>query len=282
MAAENLVGPSRHKRRRLLTIGDNIDSRTSLNIDPVSSSEGASALVSTNPSVARTGKGSNEKPRHNREDESLLPGCIKPGPNDVLCGRGGGTNTHSGNVRFRELVSEHKRRYLAATKVNKPKVAREVVAIWRATSDPPGRFLARTGESRKNGSVSRETKDNGKTTKNEKASAIWHDIGDKKARIKCSQCLRERSPEVMPFVKKLQAQRPIASFIEIQSKPQSEAQRWIQLAKQAVTIEARAVACFKLLEEWGKTKDNISHSYTAVNVAWAVACIRQWEDLGKR
>lgn len=99
---------------------------------------------------------------------------------------GGGTNNHIGNIRFRQLVNEHKLRYLAASKVDKPKVAMEVVQIWRAL-DPPGRYLTKTDASQGDDS-------------------LWHDVGDKKAREKASQCLRERTPDVMPFVKQLQEQ----------------------------------------------------------------------------
>ena len=64
-----------------------------------------------------------------------------PGPNDVLCGRGGGANNHEGNIRFRKMVAEQKRRYLTADKRDKPQVARDIVQMWRE-QDPPGRFLA--------------------------------------------------------------------------------------------------------------------------------------------
>jgi hypothetical protein len=106
-----------------------------------------------------------------------------PGLNDVMCGRGGGTNNHIGNVRFRQLVNGHKLRYLAATKVEKPMVAREVVQIWRNLT-PPGRFLAQD--------------------KRQGDNAYWNDIGNKKAREKASQCLRERTADVIPFVKQLE------------------------------------------------------------------------------
>jgi len=113
-----------------------------------------------------------------------------PGVNDVMCGRGGGTNNHIGNIRFRQLVNGHKLRYLAATKSEKPMVSKEVVTIWRGLQ-PPGRFL-----------MQEKTKgDTGTAT-----TGKWYDIGDKKAREKASQCLRERTPEVIPFVKKLDLQ----------------------------------------------------------------------------
>jgi hypothetical protein len=92
------------------------------------------------------------------------------------------------------MVNEHKLRYLAASKVEKPKVAREVVQLWRA-QNPPGRFLTRKDDSRKGpGSVKAE-------------GNIWFDVGDKKAREKASQCLRERTPDVIPFVREMQRQQ---------------------------------------------------------------------------
>jgi hypothetical protein len=103
-----------------------------------------------------------------------------------LLASGGGTNNHIGNIRFRQLVNEHKFRYLAASKIDKPRVAMEVVHLWRSL-DPPGRYLTKTDPSQGDDS-------------------LWHDVGDKKAREKASQCLRERTPDVIPFVKQLQEQ----------------------------------------------------------------------------
>jgi hypothetical protein len=101
----------------------------------------------------------------------------EPGINDVLCGRGGGTNNHIGNRRFRMLVNEHKPRYFAAGKLDKPKVAREVMLMWRK-QEPPGRFLIKDANYK-----------------------LWSDVGDQKAREKASQCLRERRTpcDVLPF-----------------------------------------------------------------------------------
>lgn len=112
-----------------------------------------------------------------------LEGIEFPGSNDVMMGRGGGTNTHIGNIRFRQLVHEHKRKYIMAHKTEKPKVAWAVVQTWRAL-DPPGRFLA--GSDPEMGDDS-----------------YWHDVGDKEARKKASQCLRERTPDVLPILKSL-------------------------------------------------------------------------------
>jgi hypothetical protein len=91
--------------------------------------------------------------------------------NDILCGRGGLTNHHKGNKRFRDIVALHRPDYVRAAKVHKPNVARMIVKAIR-NSDPPGRFL----------------KKDSKTTK-------WYDIGDKRAAEKASQALREKSLE---------------------------------------------------------------------------------------
>lgn len=93
-------------------------------------------------------------------------------PHDVLCGRGGGTNNHNGNEKFRELVNQQKVLYLHSSKRDKPFVSRGIVRAVRA-QNPPGRFLQ----------------------KDEK-TGFWYDIGDQKAREKTSQALREGAPEI--------------------------------------------------------------------------------------
>jgi hypothetical protein len=99
-----------------------------------------------------------------------LTGIAEPGANDVLCGRGGASNNHIGNRRFRMLVNEHRMRYKNSCKLDKPKVAREIMIIWR-NQTPPGRFLCKVA-----------------------GTKLWNDVGDQKAREKASQCLRERDP----------------------------------------------------------------------------------------
>eukprot|EP00548_Thalassiothrix_antarctica_P020538 CAMPEP_0194196242 /NCGR_PEP_ID=MMETSP0154-20130528/76563_1 /TAXON_ID=1049557 /ORGANISM="Thalassiothrix antarctica, Strain L6-D1" /LENGTH=466 /DNA_ID=CAMNT_0038920825 /DNA_START=27 /DNA_END=1427 /DNA_ORIENTATION=- len=91
--------------------------------------------------------------------------------NDILCGRGGMTNHHKGNKRFRDIVTLHRPDYVRANKVNKPAVARMIIKAIRS-GDPPGRFLKKDGT-------------NGK----------WFDIGDRRAAEKASQALREKTPE---------------------------------------------------------------------------------------
>lgn len=93
-------------------------------------------------------------------------------PHDVLCGRGGGTNNHNGNEKFRELVTQQKVLYLHSSKRDKPFVSRGIVRAVRA-QNPPGRFLQK-----------------------DELTGLWYDIGDQKAREKTSQALREGAPEI--------------------------------------------------------------------------------------
>ena len=93
--------------------------------------------------------------------------------NDVLCGRGGLTNHHPGNIFFRNLVRTRQDEYLRASKRDKANVAKDIVDIIR-NQEPPGRFLKKVSEN----------------------SNTWAEIGDRKAREKTSQALREGAPEL--------------------------------------------------------------------------------------
>jgi hypothetical protein len=96
------------------------------------------------------------------------------------------------------VVHKHKLRYLLASKIDKPQVAREVVQLWRSLN-PPGRFLARKDDSRK-GRGSVKDQDN-----------IWFDVGDSKAREKASQCLRERITNLLPVVNEMKRQQDLST-----------------------------------------------------------------------
>lgn len=91
--------------------------------------------------------------------------------NDVLSGRGGESNHHTGNVRYRNLVKAMQLEYLSAKRRDKPLIARKIVEIIRS-GNPPGRFLKRNGEGN------------------------WEEISVTKAREKTSQALRENAPEI--------------------------------------------------------------------------------------
>jgi len=82
-----------------------------------------------------------------------------PTPSDVLFGRGGMTNSHIGNKRFRDVIALHRPDYIKAIKNDKPNVARRIVRAIR-TSDPPGRFLKKCEDGK------------------------WRDVGDKVAAVR--------------------------------------------------------------------------------------------------
>lgn len=60
--------------------------------------------------------------------------------NDVLFGRGGLTNMHPGNRRFREIILLYRPDYVQAIKIEKPNVARKIVRAIRY-GKKKGRFL---------------------------------------------------------------------------------------------------------------------------------------------
>ncbi len=87
---------------------------------------------------------------------------------DVLCGRGGGTNHHTGNNHWRALVAANKRLYISLPKKQKNLVAKSIVHAIRSQRPCGGRFLQKDGTNK-----------------------VWNDIGDIKAVEKTSQALRE-------------------------------------------------------------------------------------------
>lgn len=88
---------------------------------------------------------------------------------DVLCGRGGETNHHSGNVKYRSLVKRYQPLYIMSKRRDKPLIASKIVRLVRYMG---GRFL-------------RKDKSN-----------TWRDVGNTKAREKTSQALREGAPDL--------------------------------------------------------------------------------------
>jgi len=101
----------------------------------------------------------------------------KPHPHDVLSGRGGGINSHSGNKAFRTWVRERKEDYnLAITKLEKAQVAHHVMELVR-NQDPPGRFLQRDPNS-------------------SPGCSWWQEVDSNRALAKTSQALREGAPQI--------------------------------------------------------------------------------------
>jgi len=106
-----------------------------------------------------------------------LQGIEEPHENDVLCGRGGGTNNHLGNKRYRDLVKENNPNYAMAARIEKGPIVAAMVHSWRTTQDPPGRFLKKSVDN------------------------LWEDVGDKVAKEKTSQLFREIKAQGMRLKK---------------------------------------------------------------------------------
>lgn len=98
-------------------------------------------------------------------DQAIYESLADVNGYDVLCGRGGGTNSQIGNRRFRKLVQEFQPTYLMAKRKEKPLLARTIVLIIRKRG---GHFLK----------------------KNEDTGELF-EVGDTKAEAKTSQALRE-------------------------------------------------------------------------------------------
>lgn len=117
-----------------------------------------------------------------------LSGIRKPGNNDCLTGRGGGTNFHPGNIKYRTFVEDNKAGYRSATRNAKSTMSMKLVHDWRS-QDPPGRFL-RINE----------------------FTGLWEDVGDEESRIKCSQALREKKVSKLAFDPNVYASRAANSI----------------------------------------------------------------------
>jgi hypothetical protein len=112
---------------------------------------------------------SDQTPDHSDHPLRDIP---EPHPHDVLCGRGGGTNSFIGNQHWRMLVQSNKELYLALPKRQKMLLSLSIVQSIRS-QDPPGRFLQKDAETN-----------------------LWFDVGDQKAQEKTSQALREGAPGI--------------------------------------------------------------------------------------
>jgi hypothetical protein len=118
------------------------------------------------------------------------------GPNDVLLGRGGATNHHIGNKRYRAIVAESQEVYLAAKKKEKVVIAEAIVARVHQNG---GRFLTR-------GSGSDE----------------WVLVPTKRSIAKTSQALREGLDVRNHTVRARKMYRPYNASTTGDSEPQKQ------------------------------------------------------------
>lgn len=114
-------------------------------------------------------EGPRQKKLRTEESHSSKVGTLTYSDQDVLSGRGGGTNLHVGNRIYRNLILSHRETYESVAKAKKPSISRKIVQMIR---DSGGRFL-------------RKDKD-----------GLYYDIGDNSAREKTSQALRHRTFEM--------------------------------------------------------------------------------------
>jgi hypothetical protein len=107
--------------------------------------------------------------------------------NDVLCGRGGATNNHPGNIWYRKLVADYQAEYLVAKKKTKANIARRIVAAIMVSG---GRFL-----------------------KHNDQSDVWVEVPIKKATEKTSQALREGLDVQHKTLRPMKTGRPSSEFL---------------------------------------------------------------------
>lgn len=115
-----------------------------------------------------------------------------PTADDVILGRGGRSNRHDGNRKFREEVNHRKADYAAAVKRDKAAIAEEIVKKLRARGV---RFLKQIERGN---------------------DSSWEDVGDATAKQKTSQALRE-NPEKEAQRKRLRLEASSSGDSQTQS-----------------------------------------------------------------
>lgn len=98
-----------------------------------------------------------------------FPKDFKPGPHDVLVGRGKKYYQHSGNIHFRKLVASKVDMYLASSnRREKTDILKSIVSSVRQKSGANGGFL-----------------------KQDHKTGLWFEVGDFLARERTSQAFRD-------------------------------------------------------------------------------------------
>jgi hypothetical protein len=81
---------------------------------------------------------------------ALLPAGFVPGDDDVICGRGRNCFNHSGNVRFRAIVTGYLDQYSKSTsKMEKSFILSDIVAKVRKSSPNGGGFVKKCPETKR-------------------------------------------------------------------------------------------------------------------------------------
>jgi hypothetical protein len=93
----------------------------------------------------------------------------RPGPFDVICGRGRPYQEHQGNKRLHAIAAVHKPQYLVSKRRYKKGIAEMIVNSIKNDETEPGRFLKRIDDEN---------------------NEVWEDVSDEVAREKVSHVLR--------------------------------------------------------------------------------------------
>merc|ERR1719148_614160 len=127
-----------------------------------SSSNTSKNETKSSPPASTTTQKRRRKKKKRLIDESRI---FEPTDNDVLFGRGGFTNTHPGNLKFRQKALELRPWYESVTKEEKYSISDLLVEYVKATGN---HFLEKGSD------------------------GLWHEVVGNGARKKASQALRER------------------------------------------------------------------------------------------
>ena len=142
--------------------------------------------------------------------EAIKTNTITQHLNDVLCGRGGGSQHHAGNKEFRAVISLNRRRYISASPQHKKLLVDSIVTAVRL-QNPSGRFLER-----------------------DPSTGLWNDIGDKRAIVKTSQALREGAPKIRQAMVNETKQQVIRAKKYVRIPPESIAVRMVTASEKVV------------------------------------------------
>lgn len=173
----------------------------------------------------------------------------KPGTNDVLCGRGGGSQNHIGNREYRAVINANKCAYIDACRKTKTLLVESIVKAVRMQS-PPGRFLE-------------------KDTK----SGLWNDIGDKRAFAKTCQAIREGAPKIRKEmqdrkVQEIKSARDKSSIVSgldcivSSNKGMTNISHTIDALEMPLSKRSRKVSCESLpsmTENWTESATSVKH-----------------------
>ena len=140
----------------------------------------------------RKPKASDDDNNDNKKDPEVIL-IASPRQMDVCCGRGGGVNSHPGNIMYRRVVEYNKPIYRHVPKRHRMLVSQSIV---QAILNHGGRFLQQREAQEEDAATSGGVTEDGVTTTpatHSSTTAAWEEISFRRAVQKTSQALRERA-----------------------------------------------------------------------------------------